>query len=33
MDSVYLELYTNNFGDTKLKRNYEYIWGYGNQRG
>jgi hypothetical protein len=30
IDSAQLELYTNNFGGTKLKRNY--IWGYANKR-
>jgi hypothetical protein len=28
---VQLELYTNNFGGTKLKTNY--IWGYANKKG
>jgi hypothetical protein len=31
IDYVLLELYTNNFGGTKLKRNY--IWGYANKKG
>jgi hypothetical protein len=31
MDYVQLELHNNNFGDTKLKRNY--IWGYANNNG
>jgi hypothetical protein len=31
VDCVYIKLYTNNFGGTKLKRNY--IWGYANEKG